>query len=300
MSAGVDKSDMLSVSGWARVERAKPHGGFTLGRDFCGVVVEAGHGVTHVHPGDRVWGAVPYHQSGTLSEQIVVWGSNVTRMPSNLNWEGGATVPYSAMQVWLAIVTAGHLVPDQAAGVRVLIIDGVTDTGCLATQLCCLWGAHVTVVCAPRAVQLAAALGAHMVIPSQESSISMITNIQEASPYHLIVQCGDILPISKIQLLKSIQTKTTSTLPTLLATDGWGYFRRVFWHPLWRSLISAPQSPPSTIIKESLSYVQEAVQKGKLQPVLDKVFSPSEVSSALQRLATQDIVGKSVVLFDRI
>ena len=155
-------------------------------------------------------------------------------------------------------------------------------------------------VCAPRAVQLAAALGAHMVIPSQESSISMITNIQEASPYHLIVQCGDILPISKIQLLKSIQTKTTSTLPTLLATDGWGYFRRVFWHPLWRSLISAPQSPPSTIIKESLSYVQEAVQKGKLQPVLDKVFSPSEVSSALQRLATQDIVGKSVVLFDRI
>ena len=68
-------------------------------------------------------------------------------MPSNLNWEGGATVPYSALQVWEALVWTGGLVPDQAAGVRVLITDGVTDTGCLAIQLACLWGAHVTVVC---------------------------------------------------------------------------------------------------------------------------------------------------------
>ena len=55
---------------------------------------------------------------GTLSEQIVVPGANVTRMPGNLNWEGGATVPYSTVQVWGALVTAGHLTPDQAAGVR--------------------------------------------------------------------------------------------------------------------------------------------------------------------------------------
>lgn len=52
--------------------RGKPHGGFTLGRDFCGVVVEAGLGATHVSPGDRMWGAPPYHLGGTLSQQIVV------------------------------------------------------------------------------------------------------------------------------------------------------------------------------------------------------------------------------------
>ena len=99
MSAGLDRSDLMAVSGWARLERGKPHGGFTLGRDFCGVVVEAGMGVTHLHPGDKVWGALPYHMSGTLSEHIVIPGSNVTKMPSNLNWEGGATVPYSTVQV---------------------------------------------------------------------------------------------------------------------------------------------------------------------------------------------------------
>ena len=56
MSAGLDRTDLMAVSGWARLERRKPHGGFTLGRDFCGIVVEAGVGVSHVHPGDRVWG----------------------------------------------------------------------------------------------------------------------------------------------------------------------------------------------------------------------------------------------------
>ena len=147
LSAGLDRTDLMAVSGWARLERRKPHGGFTLGRDFCGIVVEAGVGVSHVHPGDRVWGLTPYHLSGTLSEQLVVPGDLLARMPSNLNWEGGATVPFSALQVWRALVWAGGLVPDQAAGQRVLITDGVTDTGCLAIQLACLWGSHVTVVC---------------------------------------------------------------------------------------------------------------------------------------------------------
>ena len=67
MSAGLDRTDLMAVSGWARLERRKPHGGFTLGRDFCGIVVEAGVGVSHVHPGDRVWGLLPYHVTGSLS-----------------------------------------------------------------------------------------------------------------------------------------------------------------------------------------------------------------------------------------
>jgi len=301
MSAGLDRSDLMAVSGWARLERGKPHGGFTLGRDFCGVVVEAGMGVTHLHPGDKVWGALPYHMSGTLSEHIVIPGSHVTKMPSNLNWEGGATVPYSTVQVWSALVTAGHLTPDQAAGVRVLILDGVTDTGSLAVQLCCLWGAHVTVVCSARAAQLAAALGAHMVIPVNDSEDSdLVTNIKRSGPYKLIVQCGDTLSKSDISSLLTPQTKLTSSLPTSLSSDGWGYIRRLI-HPLWRSLVfSAPQTPKPSQVTEALNYVMTAVQRGKLQPVLASVLSPSEVSSALHTLATQDTVGKSIVMFDRL
>ena len=40
MANGLDRSDLLAVSGWCKVERRRQHGGFTIGRDFCGVVVE--------------------------------------------------------------------------------------------------------------------------------------------------------------------------------------------------------------------------------------------------------------------
>jgi hypothetical protein len=34
MSAGLDRSDLLSVSGWGKAERGRIHGGFTLGKSF--------------------------------------------------------------------------------------------------------------------------------------------------------------------------------------------------------------------------------------------------------------------------
>lgn len=63
-------------------------------------------------------------------------------------------------------------------------------------------------------------------------------------------------------------------------------------------------SPPGSVrparVTEALQYCRLAVQKGKLQPVLDSVLSPSEVGAHLSKLATGDAVGKSVVLFDRL
>ena len=50
-----------------RLECGKPHRGFTLVRDFCGVVLEVVRGVLHLAPGDKVWGAIPYHALVTLS-----------------------------------------------------------------------------------------------------------------------------------------------------------------------------------------------------------------------------------------
>lgn len=299
MSAGLDRCDLLAVSGWGKVERRKVNGGFSIGRDFCGVVVEAGIGVTHLQPGDRVWGAVPFPEAGTLAEHVVVPGLVAHRMPNNLNWEGAATVPYSALQVWAALVWRGGLKPDQAAGVQVLVVDGVTDTGCLAVQLSCMWGANVTVLCPARTVPLAHALGAHMVVAARDEESLSVQDLQETGNYDLIVLAGDLLTKSAATCLLAPRGKVTSTLPPQLPSDSWGLVRRLF-HPLWRCLVSPPQVPSLKTLGEPLSYVTSAVQSGKLQTVLDTVVSPQDVGTALTRLATQDCVGKSVVLFDRI
>ena len=108
MAGSLDPADLLATSGWARLERGRAHGGFPLGRDFCGVVVEAGAKVSHLHPGDRVWGALPYNLPGALAEQIVVPGNLAVPLPSNLSWEGAATVPHSALQVSTARLYSIH------------------------------------------------------------------------------------------------------------------------------------------------------------------------------------------------
>ena len=296
MAAGLDRTDLLAVGGWGRVERGRQHGGFSVGRDFCGVVLEAGVGVVHLAPGDRVWGALPSHLPGLLAEQVVVRGAAAHRMPTNLNWEGAATVPYSALQVWGALVWRGGLVPDRGAGVQLLVVDGVTDTGCLAVQLACIWGVSVTVLCPARTVPLARALGAHTVIADGDHCEA---ELRDAGPYDVILVAGDLLPAAALAPLLAKRGRLTSCLPPPLSSDSWGALRRLL-HPLWRTVVSPPHYSALSRLSEPLAYVTAAVQSGKLQPVLDSVVGPREVPDTLARLATGQAVGKSVVLWDKL
>lgn len=44
----------------------------TLGRDFAGVVIQKGHGVSDFSLGDEVWGVVPIQDQGCHAEQVLV------------------------------------------------------------------------------------------------------------------------------------------------------------------------------------------------------------------------------------
>jgi NADPH:quinone reductase-like Zn-dependent oxidoreductase len=47
------------------------------------VVLEAGVKVTHLRPGDRVWGALPYTNQGTFSELLVLPGKFLSMFTKN-------------------------------------------------------------------------------------------------------------------------------------------------------------------------------------------------------------------------
>ena len=107
-----------------------------------------------------------------------------------------------------------------------------------------LQGCHVTVTSSGRAAQLAAALGAHNVIAvtEEDGPGGVAARLARAGPYNLIVQCGDSPGPAHLAPLLTPGTRLTSTLPTSLPSDGWGYLGRAL-HPLWRALIlSPPQS----------------------------------------------------------
>jgi len=257
-------------------------------------------GVSHLAPGDKVWAAVPYTQPGTMAELVVLPGRCVEKLPTSLSFEGGATVPHSALQVWGALVWRGGLVPGQCSGVSVLVVDGVSPTGCLAVQLAALWGASVTTIAPYRVVPLAHALGAHSVVaaPTDQEDISLCrAELQQAGPYDLIVTTSSLLPGDLCRSLLAPNGRLTSSLPPHLASDGWGPLRRWFL-PSWRRLFSAPFLPRQSQLMTPLRYMSTAVSEGRLQPVLDTVYSTSRLREGLQATAGEETIGKSVIVFN--
>src|SRR5438105_313752 len=66
-AAGVNKVDYFIAAGYLKEMLTLPR---TLGTDFAGDVVAVGAEVTHVQPGDAVYGFIPL-QGGTLAEYMV-------------------------------------------------------------------------------------------------------------------------------------------------------------------------------------------------------------------------------------
>lgn len=51
----------------------------TLGRDFCGTILNKGHGVGNTfNVGDKVYGFVPLHKQGTFSEVVLADKTHVS------------------------------------------------------------------------------------------------------------------------------------------------------------------------------------------------------------------------------
>ena len=107
-----------------------------LGSDFSGVVAEVGAGVTHVRPGDEVYGML---YLGTYAEQIAVPAENLALKPPSLDHVHAAALPVAALTAWQGVVELADVQPGQ----RVLIHAAGGGVGHVAVQLAKWRGAHV-------------------------------------------------------------------------------------------------------------------------------------------------------------
>lgn len=114
---------------------------FILGWDVSGVVEEVGFGVTHLEPGDEVYG-MPWfpRAAGGYAEYVTAPSRQFVRKPANLSHEQAAAVPLAALTAWQALVDAADVRPGQ----RVLIHAAAGGVGHFAVQLAKHLGAHVT------------------------------------------------------------------------------------------------------------------------------------------------------------
>lgn len=276
----------------------------TLGRDFSGVVIETGRGVSHVKQGDEVWGALWPQKQGTHAEYCIVPGSNVCKKPPILPHVEAASIPYSGLTAWGALSITGELNERNAAGKRVLVLGGSGGVGTIAVQMLKLWGAEVVTTCSTDAMPMMISLGANHVI--DYTNMDVHRELGSIGRFDLIL---NNIPTQKMEemlphLKPWVNSKYVTVVSPLLRnfdTYGlpFGLISSVF--DLSRDLIQSMRTGSSCrwgfFIGSftGLEYLTKIVTKKKLLPVIDKVFPFEEVSAAYQKVLDGHARGKTVI-----
>jgi NADPH:quinone reductase-like Zn-dependent oxidoreductase len=110
----------------------------TLGTDFSGEVIEIGKDVSHVKPGDAVYGLIPIG-SGTFSEYATPKANEMALKPQSLDHIHASTIPLPAMAAWQSLFEHGQF----KDGERILIHGVAGNVGSLAAQFAKSRGAFV-------------------------------------------------------------------------------------------------------------------------------------------------------------
>ena len=111
------------------------------GFDMAGTVDAVGEDVSHLAPGDKVFGYIRHdvvHQ-GSYADYGCFKADQLAKIPDGLTMEEAASLPIPALTVWQALLSSAGIAPGQV----VLIHGGAGGVGSIAVQAACHFGAKV-------------------------------------------------------------------------------------------------------------------------------------------------------------
>ncbi|MFF3277346.1 SDR family NAD(P)-dependent oxidoreductase [Streptomyces chrestomyceticus] len=126
-------------------------GGGVLGSEIAGTVLEAGPGVDHLVPGDRVTGI----GEGGFGPVVVTDARQLVRIPDGWSFAEAASVPTAFMTAWYALVELAGAKPGQ----RVLVHAATGGVGMAAVQIARYLGLEVFATASPGKWPVLAAMG---------------------------------------------------------------------------------------------------------------------------------------------
>ena len=140
------------------------------GWEMAGVVEAAGPAVTDFAPGDEVFGYVRRDdvQWGTAADLVPAPQRCLAHKPESLSFAEAGALPLAGLTAYQAV--AEHL--DLAEGDRVLITRGAGGVGTFAVQIAVALGAHVVTTASERNSGYLRGLGAQEVLDSSAGPVS--------------------------------------------------------------------------------------------------------------------------------
>lgn len=263
-----------------------------FGDEIGGIVKAVGEGVTHVAPGDRVFGLAVFG----LATQTLARGGDVRRIPGKLSFEEAATLPVVFMTSWHALKNVARM----RKGETILIHAGAGGVGMAAIQIAHHLGAEV-IASAGSATKraLLETLGVKHVIDSRRGDfaeavmeltgrrgVDVVLNALagEAIPMGLscLSEFGRFIEIGKRDIYQN------SRIPL------WNLRRNASFHVV---AMDAVFSGDESLTRNMLGEISALVEKGALTALPFRAFPASRIDAAFRLMASGKHIGKVVVSF---
>jgi len=280
----------------------------TLGRDFSGVVVDAGM-AAGFEPGDEVWGTVfPANPSGSHAEYVAASGAtSVSLKPKSLTHIEAASMPYAALTAWSGLSLTGQLLGGTTSegGKDVLVAGASGGVGTLAVQMLKAHGSRVVAICSDDAYELVSGLGADVVLDYKSEQFEAQMD-QLAGKFDAVVDCtgSNFERYEKCLRPWGGSQYITFTSPILPNTDKLGFLPGLLdsAYQLATQNVSSVTSSGATQRwayfmpnKNALEALSKMCDKGKLRPVVQRVFKFEDMADAYNMQADGHARGKIVV-----
>jgi NADPH:quinone reductase len=289
-ACGLNRADLGMTKGHAHGSAGGA--GTVLGMEWAGEVAELGPDAKGVKVGDRIMGS----GGAAFAEYTLADHGRLFRTPSNMNFEGAATLPVALTTMHNAVVTNGALQPGQS----VLVQGASSGVGLMAMQIAKLKGASMVIGSSTDAARRGRLkeFGADLAVDSSDPGwVDQVLQATGGEGVDLIVDqvSGQVAS----QNLKA--TKIKGRIVNVGRLGGAHADFNFDLHAARRiSYIGVTFRTRSIeeirdIFSEVRKDIWPAVESRQLQLPIDKVFTFDEIGKAFEHMEANRHLGKIVV-----
>ncbi len=262
-----------------------------LGNDASGVIVDVGSDVKEFKIGDEVYcmldaSSTPsrtgFGKSGAYAERAVTREETLSLKPISMSFQEAASVPLAALTAYQALRDKGNV----KKGDRVLINGASGGVGMFATQFVKAAGGIVTAVCSETNREMAAGLGADVIVDYKEQKI---TDLKEK--FDVIY---DVAVTTSFSQCRKNLTKTGVFISNL--ANPFNILSNAFYPIL--SIMGFKKKNTFAWVKssgEDLKTISRMIENGELHTVIDRTYEMEEIGKAHTYSQSGRVKGKIIV-----
>ncbi|MDF1613228.1 zinc-dependent alcohol dehydrogenase family protein [Stygiobacter electus] len=275
-----------------------------LGSDAVGVIEKVGTGVTLFKVEDMVsthfiqaWQSGQLKETylksslgtaneGVFSEYVVLPETSLVKIPHNLSAEEASTLPIAGLTAWESLVNIGKL----KAGETVLL-KGTGGVSVFALQFAKIMGAKVIITSSDNEkLATAKKLGADITI-NYKTEVNWQTKVLELTNGKGVDLA---LETAWVEIEKTIQAMRFGGTVVAIGLLG-GHEANISFFSILQKKISIRGIQVGS--KSSFEAMNRAIEVNNLQPIIDKVFTISDLSKAFNYFDAGKHFGKVVIRF---